>query len=220
MADVLSILVEILKIDQSLVSEYAAQGPIYQIFFLLFFPMLFIALLVWIIANKWIQHKAFTLLIEVAVFAFIILQGWYNWFVYLSKFWLFLLVFLGVLWFFFGRKKLGAGGQPAGVRTKTLFGELKGKAKKIVTDELTGSLKVEVHAIEKQLDLIENRWSEAESGGNEMAKTEMTKTVSYQLLQLKNDIKRLRDEYGPIPQVINVENKYKKVAGKIGEIKK
>jgi hypothetical protein len=76
-------------------SSNAAEG----LFYLVFFPILFILLLIYIIVSAVSPNRKFTILISVALFAFIILQGWYGIFASFSKFWLYALIFLGILWF-------------------------------------------------------------------------------------------------------------------------
>lgn len=134
MADVFQLLIEILRIDTQLVNQYAAQGPLYQIFYLLFFPTLFIIVLIWILSHRVMEHKGLRLLIALAVYAFIILQGWYNFFVHISTFWLIGLIILGFLYMLFYRTGGGAG-QP---RAKTLGS--KGKAGGVLNflEDVTG----------------------------------------------------------------------------------
>ncbi|MCX6817270.1 MAG: hypothetical protein NTU57_00245 [Candidatus Aenigmarchaeota archaeon] len=122
--DIFEMLIDILKINQNQVAEYAAQGPLYQLFYLIFFPTIFIVIFVWILTHAIIgregQHKAMRLLLAIAVYAFIVLQGLYNWFVMLSKFWLFGLMFLGFIYFITYRGGRGGGG--GGAHGKTIGG--------------------------------------------------------------------------------------------------
>jgi len=116
--DIFQLLVDILKISPQLVNEYAVQGPLYQIFYLFFFPALFIIVFIFILSRIVMpEHKGLRLLIALAVYAFIILQGYYNFFVYISEFWLIILIILGFIWFIIGRR----GGE--GVRGKVLGGK-------------------------------------------------------------------------------------------------
>ncbi|MFH1237703.1 MAG: hypothetical protein V1648_04870 [Candidatus Aenigmatarchaeota archaeon] len=145
-ADVFGMLVDILKINQNQVAEYAAQGPLYQLFYLLFFPTVFIVIFVWILSHAVIgEQKALRILLSIGVYAFIILQGLYNWFVMLSKFWLFGLMFLGFIYFIAYRGGRGGGG----VHGKTIGGGG-------VMDKLSSRLTMKITGQEKQLyDRIE-----------------------------------------------------------------
>jgi hypothetical protein len=121
MPDIIDILVNILKIDPQLVSQYAPQGPMYQMFYLFIFPTLFIIVFVYVLSRRVMErHTGLRILIAVAIYIFIILQGYYNWFVYLSKFWLFGLIFLGFVYLIMGRggerPEGGAKGKVLGTR--------------------------------------------------------------------------------------------------------
>jgi hypothetical protein len=123
MADIFEMLVDILKINQNLVYEYSSQGALYQLFYLILFPTLFIVIFIWILSNKVMsQHKGLRLLLAVGVYAFIILQGYYSWFVMFSKYWLFGLIVLGFLYMisYRGGGIMGGGG----AKPKTLPGNL------------------------------------------------------------------------------------------------
>jgi hypothetical protein len=133
MADILQLLIDIFKISPQMVNQYAMVSPLEQIFYLFFFPTLFIIVLIFIVTRVITQHKGINLLIALALYAFIIFQGLYNWFVFLSKYWLFGLIFLAFIYLILGRL-----GQPGGARGKTL-GE-KGKAGKFLgfLEDVTG----------------------------------------------------------------------------------
>ncbi|MEE9323654.1 MAG: hypothetical protein V3U72_03840 [Candidatus Aenigmarchaeota archaeon] len=109
--DIFQWLVDILQISSQLVNEYAVQGPLYQIFYLFFFPTLFIIVFIYILTSRWMgEHKGLQILIAVAVYAFIIFQGMYNWFVFLSQYWIIGLIILGFIWLVF-RPRGGGGAQ-------------------------------------------------------------------------------------------------------------
>jgi len=106
--DIFEMLVDILKINQNLVYEYSSQGPLYQIFYLLFFPTLFIIVFIYFLSNAVMkEHRGLKLLIAVGVFAFIILQGYYSFFATISKYWLFGLLVLGFLYIISGKIRGG-----------------------------------------------------------------------------------------------------------------
>jgi len=109
--DLFDMLVQILQITPQLVNEYQAQGPIYQLFYLFFFPMVFIVLLIYIIMRRFSDNRGISVLVGIAVLAFIVLQGWYTFFAYISRFWIFIVVILGFIWtFFYHREKKAAEG--------------------------------------------------------------------------------------------------------------
>ena len=121
MADMLQLLIDIFKISPQMVNEYSTVSPLEQIFYLFFFPTLFIIVLIFVLTRYITEHKGINLLIALAVYAFIIFQGMYNWFVFLSKYWLFGLVFLAFIYLILGRL-----GQPRGAKGKAFEGKGKG----------------------------------------------------------------------------------------------
>ena len=139
--DIFEMLIDILKINQSLVNDYASQGALYQMFYLFIFPTVFIVFFIWILSNSVIKrHKGMRLLISLAVYAFIILQGYYSWFVMLSKFWLFGLMILGFLYLIIprltggGAKGMTDGGGntgPLGKLTKRFQLQVTGQEKQL-----------------------------------------------------------------------------------------
>jgi hypothetical protein len=135
--DVLQFLVDIFKINQNLVSEYASQGPLYQLFYLFIFPAIFILIFIWILTNRIMgEHKGLRILLSVGVYAFIILQGYYSWFVMLSKFWFFGLIGLGFLYFISYR---GGGGRGRGAQGMTSEGGKGGRILSYLQDS-TGKM--------------------------------------------------------------------------------
>lgn len=123
MADMMSLLVDILKISSTHVNEYANQGAINQLFFLFIFPTVFIIVFIYILSYRVMpHHKGLRLIIAVVVYAFIIISGYYNWFVFLSSYWLLGLVLIGFLYLLLGR---GGGGEGGGGGAKRLTGKAK-----------------------------------------------------------------------------------------------
>lgn len=118
--DILQLLIDIFRINPQMVNQYSTVSPLEQIFYLFFFPTLFIIVLIYILSSHFMsEHKGLSILIAVAVYAFIIFQGLYNWFVFLSPYWLFLLLILGGIWVFFRpRGGGGARGMTAGEKGK------------------------------------------------------------------------------------------------------
>ncbi|MCD6496149.1 MAG: fatty acid desaturase [Candidatus Aenigmarchaeota archaeon] len=104
MADVLTLLQQFLCYNNSQCMQQFQQyayKPMEGIFYAVFFPILFILLFVYIISSAlgtFRENTKFRILIAVAVFAFIILQGWYGFFMMLGKLWLYVIVLLGFFW--------------------------------------------------------------------------------------------------------------------------
>ncbi len=126
--DIVDFFAEIFKLDYSMVNEYAAQGPLYQIFFLVLFPTIFLIFFIYIASNLAVHsHKGIRILVAVAIYAFIVLQGYYKWFVIISKFWIFGLIVLAFLWIILSRgREPSGGGGGGGAQGKTSGGGFMG----------------------------------------------------------------------------------------------
>jgi len=160
--DVFQMLVDIFKINQNLVYEYANQGPLYQIFYLLFFPSIFIIIFIWILSHAIIgQHKGLRILLSVGVYAFIILQGYYSLFIVLSKYWLFGLLVLGFLYILVYRGGIrgggGGGGGHGAAHGKALgMGGIVEKFTERAKFQLSGQEREKVKLIKNHIDQLKN----------------------------------------------------------------
>jgi len=172
MADILTTLAQFLCYGSSqcvqLFQSYSYK-PMEGIFYAVFFPILFILLFVYIISGAvgtLKGAKGFRILISVAVFAFIIFQGWYYFFALVSQFWLFILVLLGVFWMilhtFTGQSRGSDGGAPGKGRTGGSMGGFGGKALGRVWDKAVGTEKTEADLIRAKI----NRLAQTKPGGH------------------------------------------------------
>jgi hypothetical protein len=158
MVDILQILQQFLCYGNSncinLFNQYSSK-PMEGLFYVVFFPILFIVLFIFLIARAISPNKGFRALISVAVFAFIILQGWYYLFATLGQFWLYLLIFLGFIWIlvhtFIGEPKQGGGGGGRGRSFGKGFG---GKAMQRAWVRVSGQEPALVKAIEADMELL------------------------------------------------------------------
>ncbi|NIO23014.1 MAG: hypothetical protein GTN38_03240 [Candidatus Aenigmarchaeota archaeon] len=156
--DLFDMLVQILQISPTLVNEYATQGPIYQLFYLFFFPMVFIIILVWMIMERFSRHRGLSILVGIAVLAFIILNGWYNFFAYLSRFWLIIVIILGAIWAFFSFKGKKEGGPAAKGRMGGLERQITGRLYRKavgVEKELEREVERAINAVERSRGGVE-----------------------------------------------------------------
>jgi len=159
--DLFDMLVQILQISPTLVNEYQAQGPIYQLFYLFFFPMVFIVLLIYVIMRRFSDNRGLSVLVGIAVLAFIILNKWYTFFAYLSRFWIFILVVIGfiLMWFYHKEKgpaetgkgrAVGRMGGLGGQITKRLYKKAMG-----IEKELEGEVERAINAVERSRGGVE-----------------------------------------------------------------
>jgi hypothetical protein len=161
--DFMELFMEIFKLDYSIVNEYASQGVLYQLFYLVFFPTLFIIFFIYITSRYVIHsHKGLRIVIAVAIYAFIVLQGLYKWFVFLSKFWLFGIIFLGVIYMIFNR---GKEAPPAGSGKGKLLDGLNLSFGKVFGQvDPFGHVKNEVDMIKTNIDFIYRSLVEGNKG--------------------------------------------------------
>ena len=120
MADILDILIEILRIDCSVVQCYYA-NPIEGLFYLFFFPTVFIILFIYILTGFIFRGggkvRGLKLLIAMGAYAFIIFQYLYTFFAAVSQLWWLLTIllvglFAFVRYLFTGGHERGRGGMP------------------------------------------------------------------------------------------------------------
>lgn len=176
--DLFDMLVQILQISPALVNEYAAQGPIYQLFYLFFFPMVFIVILVWMIMERFSKHRGLSILIGIAVLAFIVLNGWYNFFAYLSRFWIIIVVIIGAFMAFFSFRGRKEGG---GAATKGRMGG--------IGSQLTKRLYRKAIGIEKELeDEVRRGIKAVEASNNDVSFTESKAAAETALVKYREAI--------------------------------
>ncbi|HDD45963.1 MAG TPA: hypothetical protein ENG42_00665, partial [Candidatus Aenigmarchaeota archaeon] len=78
MIDIVEILAELLRVSPSIVQQYSAKGPIEALFFIFFLPTIFLLTAFYLFFSDFINHKGVNLLLSIAVYMFIIIQGYYS----------------------------------------------------------------------------------------------------------------------------------------------
>ena len=221
MADIMDIFIQFFQISPNLVSKYANENPIYQLFYLFFFPTIFILIFIYLITSKGpiSQQKGLKLLVSVAVFAFIIISGYYSYFVMFSEYWLFGLLILGVVYMFWSRGGFyGKEGQTA--QTKGISGGLRGDLFKVIKGKMTGEFKDRVQMIESQMKVIENAYHQS---GGDVHKMDMMiggGGVAATMDRLSNEITSLRTEMSvqgfPLKEYHNLVKRFNRQADIVG----
>ncbi len=139
---------------QSFVSGYP--DPASQLVFFLFFPLVFLLIAIHIltggISERTKDLKIQTLL-SVAMFLFIVFQGWYHFFLNISKFWFIAVIILGGFWVLFNKMGPASGGGGGG-GTRTLSG-ISNFAKGKVRRKLEGKEKGKKSQIEQTMENLE-----------------------------------------------------------------
>ncbi|MBN2101625.1 MAG: hypothetical protein JW716_02010 [Candidatus Aenigmarchaeota archaeon] len=194
--DIIDIVAEFLKIDQATVDSAMNQGVMQGIFHLFFFPTVFLIMFVMILMNKrGTGRKDLDMLITVSIYAFILMSGYYKYFVWMSTYWLYLLIFLGAIYVITHHtsKSNGGGGgkqMPGFGGNATGFGKVMNLAK---GDPL--GIKGEIAQLE--VDLV--RVQRNPGGANELNKSISTRMAQIRGLidndprgaVYKNDLRKL-----------------------------
>ncbi len=129
-------------------NQFAYQ-PVEGLFYLVFFPIVFIIVFIYMLSNKlFSQHKGLRILIAVAFFALIILQGWYYLFMQLGKLWYLGLIILGFFWLLLYGLRGGIGGGQGRTGTGVGGGITGGLLSRIMND-----VKGETRNLEKELEM-------------------------------------------------------------------
>ena len=99
MADILQMMIEFLRINCQTVNCYFP-NPFEGLFYLILLPMVVLIAFVYIIfsVSRIIEHKGIKLLIALVVLVFIILQGWFNFFIVFSWIWVIIIIIMGIWW--------------------------------------------------------------------------------------------------------------------------
>ncbi len=166
MADILQMMIEFLRINCQTVNCYFP-NPFEGIFYLILLPMVVLIAFVYIIfsVGLTIPHKGIRLLIALVVLVFIVLQGWFNFFISFSWIWVIIIIILGIWWSIKGRRE-GGGKMPSlGGRMTSAPGGLASRVKGI-----TKGYSVKMSIARDQLANLESIANSirqtANSGGN------------------------------------------------------
>ena len=91
---------------EEFISGYA--DPLQQVLFFLFFPAIFIIIFIEQLSSIVTSAKRYSTLFGVAVFIFIVIQGWFHYFLLFGKYWFMSVIIIGG--FFVMLRKMGPGG--------------------------------------------------------------------------------------------------------------
>ncbi len=179
--DIIEIAADFLQIDQSLVNQFMQEGTVQAIFFLFFFPSVFLITFVYIlVTKKSTGRKDLDLLISVAIYAFILMSGYFTWFVFLSKWWLYLLLFLGAWYVIMHHGGGGDGGGSPGSGGRTVGGGIRNQV----------SLKKRKDEIYRDIDELRRMVHDANkaSGGViDMSIKSFAEAIEQKINQYEND---------------------------------
>lgn len=146
-------------------NDYAYK-PMEGLFYLVFFPTVFIIIFIFMLARKMFpRHRGLNILISVSIFAFIILQKMYYWFMILGTMWYFGLIILGFFWLILFSLRGGGGGGAAGRSGSAIdgvFGAVGRRLKVSITHELQDTEK-RLEALLRSLEGLINDMKGADS---------------------------------------------------------
>ncbi len=141
MADLIQMLIEVLRIDCNVVQCYYT-NQIDAIFNLFFFPTVFILLIIYLILQYVLDEVrgGLRLLISIALYAVIVINGLMTLFIPLSQFWWIILILIVGAWVFFFRllfkeKRGGKGNLAGSAAMGGIAGYLAGRARETLSDD-------------------------------------------------------------------------------------
>jgi hypothetical protein len=188
----LDIIINTLKINCSVVQCTGYASDIEALFYLFFFPTVFIILFIYIVIGVVIdkaggKEGGLRLLVSVALYAFIVFQGYYNLFVSLSRLWWILLATLVGLWIFIrtmihGRKGGATGSPMSGIKERGTWENFKKATGLDINLDLVKQaasvkqVKDAIGLLEKEIKVQEDKRNAP--GVSDREKTEFARTIS------------------------------------------
>lgn len=172
MADILDILIEILRIDCSVVQCYYA-NPIEGLFYMFFFPTVFIILFIYILTSFIFRGggkvRGLKLLIALGAYAFIIFESLYTFFAAISHLWWLLTIllvglFAFVRYLFTGGHEGGRGGMP-GVGGGSLRGVIKEMTDAAIKKKFKKPVMKALGISDKENDTYDEIWDKYKRNG-------------------------------------------------------
>ena len=206
MADITEILMSILCQQNTLtqcqqfVQEYATVWE--QTIYFFFFPTVFVILFIHVLSKKLASNigEKFRILIGVAIFVFIVMQGWYYYLLLLSKFWYISVIVLGGLWAFLniGLRKTGGGGSSAshGSVFQKAIGSASGYFSKRVGVAIRGdeeSMNKKIKMEEDRIEVLEKRVQEAEKQGDNYSASNLRHMKEMKMQEIEAYVGQLKE---------------------------
>ena len=139
---------------QQFVAEY--QDPVMQTIYFFFFPTVFVILFIHVLSSKVADNigAKFRILIAVAIFVFIVVQGWYHFLLILSRMWFISIIVLGGLWAFLNMGlKSGGGG---GGSQKSVLGKAMGSVMDYAKKRTASSIRQDEKSINGRIEREKN----------------------------------------------------------------
>ncbi len=176
------------------------QDPASQLVFFIFFPLVFLVIFCWILGQGVSQGNAkFALLVGVAVFLFIVFQGWYHIFLNVSRFWFIAVIVLGGFYVVMNRMGPASGG--GGTKTKTSAGVTSGirgfASKKLKSaikgdeDDLRKEIRDAFNSLEGFYNEVKNNPKGSEARGN----------AATNFISAQNRLRKLITSYGKYGEI-------------------
>jgi hypothetical protein len=221
---VLDIVIEILRINCSMVEcNYA--NPLEGLFNLLFFPSVFIILLIFMLANFVLgragltDNKMLHLILTIALFAFIIFQDLYTMFVSLSTVWFYAVILLVGLFVILKMFFKGEGGRSTGA-LHAIPGGKGGKSlvKRVIQatgrDPDLGLLTqtTDIKVLERNIEKIDDAIAVQEDLKKNEPDERSRNTCTIEISRLKNDRKATENRIKDLKAARLTEEEYKKSA--------
>lgn len=168
MSEIIEVIAELLQIDYSIISEYSYQSPFHVLFYIIILPSIILLLFLFIFFRNLTDNPKINMLLTSVIFIAILLNGWFKYFIFIGKIWLYLMIFLGILWFITGHKKGAKTGEKIGsVKSmnpfgQTIFGKIGGATLSINHGKrLAGRIDKNLNIVEKMLSASNPNYPDA-----------------------------------------------------------
>lgn len=153
-------------------NQYAYKPPLEGLLYFVFFPTVFLVLLIYLIANHVSgPHPKFSILLGIAFYAFVIVQGWYGFIASFGQFWYVLVIILVGIWAVFRTFFPGGGGGGAPRGRITTFGNLGKAIGGRMWSNVSGQERDLTKRIERELEILKKMNPDDYAFGRIMADT-------------------------------------------------
>ena len=209
MASLIEIILGLLNVDLTnrFVQETLRQGPVEATFYLIFFPTIFIIFFIYVL-SAWILSRfgggtGLRLLVSVAIYALIVLEGWYTLVISVSNIWWLVVVALIGFWVFTRAFVTGGGGGRGGAMPGTGKKSLIEAGKELIIKKGKGDFADWIKEFESALKTAESAAKRLQhyKGGEEGLGPAQT-AFTERMREVQTIIKKIENEYKlPLPVV-------------------
>jgi hypothetical protein len=228
MADIVDLLVGLLCMQntQSRCQQFlAGYNDVVQLVWLVFFPTVFLLIFIYLLAEGIVKgvegnsKKKLQTLLSVAIYLFIIFQGWYHIFLSLSRFWFIAVIVLSGFFVFIN--KMGGAGRSGSGGKGLASGLKKELGGKLFRKYVSGQKKDMLHHIDVELDNLENIKKDIEEARSDTSKdvSRLREVFTLTLERIEHHLEELRKEES-LGGVVVLGTEYKKRERRLHDLTK